>query len=242
MPAELFEKSLYLDLLKRTLTGMVYEDPSISVRWRPQQYYDEETRRMGRDWPLYAHTMIGLKRLDNLQECMETVIADNIQGDFIETGVWRGGACIFMRGVLRAYGIIDRTVWVADSFSGFPDATRPDDMALTAQKEQAHLAVSMSEVEHNFNLYGLMDWQVRFLPGLFSYALPGPVKNLAVLRLDCDLYESTMDALDPLYPLLEPGGFCIIDDWNVPMCREAVNYYRERHNIYEPFVDIDGRF
>ena len=240
MPAELFEKSLYLDLLKRTLTGMIYEDPNISVRWRPQQYYDEETRRDGRDWPLNAHTMIGLKRLDNLQYCMETVIADNIQGDFIETGVWRGGACIFMRGVLRAYGIVDRMVWVADSFDGFPKPTRDDDMALTSQKEQAYLAVPKDDVIHNFALYGLMDWQVQFIPGWFSQTLPGPVKKLAVLRLDGDLYKSTMDALVPLYPLLEPGGFCIIDDWNVPMCKRAVRDYWDEHSISEMLTDIDG--
>jgi hypothetical protein len=231
---------MYLDLLKRTLTGMIYEDPSIPVSWRPQQYYDEQVRQNGRDWPLNAHTMIGLKRLDNLQYCMTTAISEGIQGDFIETGVWRGGACIFMCGVLRSYGITDRIIWAADSFDGFPDVTRPDDMALTSQKEQAYLAISLADVMHNFELYRLLDGQVRFLPGWFSKTLPGPVKKLAVLRIDCDLYESTMDVLNPLYPLLEPGGFCIIDDWNVPMCRQAVNEYREERCIYESIIDIDG--
>ena len=233
-------KMLYLDLLKRSLTGMIYEDPSIPVPWRPAVQYNKEVRQNGRDWPISAHTMVGFKRLENLQECMETVINEGIQGDYIETGVWRGGACIFMRGVLRAYGIKDRIVWMADSFDGFPDATRPDDMELTSQKEQAHLAVPLHDVVHNFELYGLMDDRVRAIQGWFSQTLPGPVKKLAVLRLDCDLYESTMDVLQSLYKLLEPGGFCIIDDWNVPMCREAVNNYRELHMVYEPLIDIDG--
>jgi len=236
-----FSPSLYLDLLKRTLTGMIYEDPAIPVSWRPLSAYYKEVRASGRDWPLNAHTMIGLKRLDNLQECMETVIADGIQGDFIETGVWRGGACIFMRGVLRAYGITNNTVWVADSFDGFQQSpVLSIDKELVSQPEQAHLAVPMSDVRHNFNLYGLMDHQVKFLPGWFSETLPGPVKRLAVLRLDSDLYSSTMDSIRPLYPLLEPGGFCIVDDWNVPMCRKAVNEYRDHHVIKEPLIDIDG--
>ena len=234
------DNNLYLDLLKRTLTGMVYEDPAIPVRWRPQSYYDESVRQIGRDWPLHAPTMVGFERLHSLQGCMETVIAEGIPGDFIETGVWRGGACIFMRGVLRAHDITDRNVWVADSFGGFPHPTRDDDIVLAAQPEQEHLVVSQAEVMRNFNLYGLLDWQVKFLPGLFSKTLPGPVEKLAVLRLDSDLYDSTMDALKPLYPLLEPGGFCIIDDWNVPMCREAVEDYRDKHDIDEPFIDIDG--
>ena len=234
------DNMLYLDLLKRTLTGMVYEDPAISVSWCESNMYSEKIRYIGRDWPLHAPTMIGFKRLESLQDCMESIIAEDIPGDFIETGVWRGGSCIFMRGVLRAYGIIDRTVYVADSFDGFPAPVREDDRALAIQPEQAYLRVPMAEVEHNFKLYGLMDWQVQFMPGMFRETLPGPVKKLAVLRLDGDLYSSTMDALGPLYPLLQPGGFCIVDDWNVPMCRLAVNDYRDKHNIREPFIDIDG--
>jgi hypothetical protein len=235
-----FNYNPYLDLLKRTLTGSVYEDPAIPVHWRPLNTYSEQARHDGRDWPLNAHTMIGIKRLENLQYCIETVIADGIPGDLIETGVWRGGACIFMRGVLNAYNIINRAVWVADSFDGFPDTSRNDDKMLASQPEQAHLAVPMNDVAHNFDLYGLMDSHVQFLPGWFSQSLPGPVEQLAVLRLDCDLYSSTMDAIEPLYPLLSPGGFCIVDDWNVPMCREAVCEYRDSNGITEPFVDIDG--
>ncbi len=234
-----YSSNPYLDLLKRTLTGMIYEDPPISTSWRPLSKYDEQSRVGGRDWPLTAHTMIGLKRLDNLQECMETVIADNVPGDFIETGVWRGGACIFMRGVLHSLGIIDRIVWCADSFRGFPAPTRDDDIALATQPEQDHLAVTLNDVMHNFKLYGLLDNRVQFISGWFSHSLPGPVDQLAVLRLDGDLYKSTMDALTALYPLLSPGGFCIVDDWNVPMCRKAVHdYFDEPWN--KPIIDIDG--
>jgi hypothetical protein len=233
-------RELYLDLLKRTLTGAIYEDPAIPVPWRSSSAYSEYSRHNGRDWPLNAHTMIGIKRLDNLQRCIEQVIYDVVPGDFIETGVWRGGACIFMRGILRARGINDRTVWVADSFDGFPKPTRNDDKMLASQPEQANLAVPMADVVHNFDLYGLLDRHVQFLPGWFSQTLPGPVKKLAVLRLDCDLYVSTMDVLGTLYPLLQPGGYCIVDDWNVPMCREAVKEYCGNNGITEPIMDIDG--
>jgi hypothetical protein len=232
---------LYLDLLKRTLSGMIQEDPSIPTAWRPESVYNVEQRIAGRDWPLHAHTMIGLDRLDNLQCCTEQVMRDGIQGDFIETGVWRGGACIFMRGVLKAYNARRRTVWVADSFEGFPP--EPDwheDVLLVSQPEQRHLAVSLEEVRHNFKLYGLLDNQVQFLPGWFPKTLPGPVSKLAVLRLDSDLYQSTMDSITPLYPLLQPGGFCIVDDWNVGMCKLAIEEYREHHKITEPIKDIDG--
>lgn len=236
---------LYLGLLRCTLTGVIYEDPSIPTAWRPVSVYDAERRQTGRDWPLHAHTMIGMDRLNNLQYCIETIIDDGIPGDLIETGVWRGGACIFMRGVLRAYDSVDqfkRTVFVADSFRGFPyEPVRDDDRALASQPDQAWLQVSQAEVRANFERYGLLDEQVKFIPGWFNETLPGPVKHLAILRLDGDLYESTMDVLSALYPSLVPGGFCIIDDWNVEMCRHAVNEYCSNHGVKEPIQNIDGR-
>lgn len=90
----------------------------------------KKKRAAGKDWPKCADTMIGLQRLENIQFCVETVLHDGIPGDCIETGVWRGGATIFMRGVLKAYGIHDRRVWVADSFEGLPPPSRSN-MLLT---------------------------------------------------------------------------------------------------------------
>jgi hypothetical protein len=185
--------------------------------------------------------MIGLARLDNLEFCINQVLADGVPGDFIETGVWRGGACIFMRGVLMVHEVTDRRVWAADSFCGFPASKVPADAALIAQPDQAHLAVPIAEVMANFEAYGLLDGQVGFIPGWFDETLPGPVKRLSILRLDGDLYSSTTSALSALYPLLEPGGFCIVDDWNVQMCRRAVNDYRGDQSISEEMIDIDGR-
>src|SRR5262245_8625933 len=108
---------LYLDLIKRVLMNSIYRDPNIAEG--PAEF-DEETRATGSDWPRDAHTMIGLKRLENIQTCAEHVIRQGIPGDFIETGVWRGGACIFMRAILKAHNVTDRFVWVADSFEGLP--------------------------------------------------------------------------------------------------------------------------
>jgi O-methyltransferase len=233
---------LYLELLKRALTGMIYEDPAISVAWRPESVYDAKRRQAGKDWPLRAHTMIGMTRLNNLQYCIEEVLGDNVPGDFIETGVWRGGACIFMRGVLEAYYARDRTVWMADSFCGFPPSfglDREDDIALASQPDQEYLSVTLKEVVRNFQHYGLMDHQVKVIVGWFENTLPGPIKRLSILRLDSDLYKSTMDSIVPLYPRLMPGGFCIVDDWNVPMCREAICEYRDSRGITEPIHPID---
>src|SRR3954466_9629840 len=86
------------------------------VRLYRDAQFDPETRAEGKDWPADADTMIGLRRLDNLQFVIQQVLADGVPGDLIETGVWRGGACIFMCAALKAYGNDSRRVWVADSF------------------------------------------------------------------------------------------------------------------------------
>ena len=238
---------LYLDLLKKSLAGLIYEDPPKTVF--PVGFLTDNNpkgfvrifRGHGRDIPSQAHTAIGLHRLDNIQRCMEMLLADGIPGDFIETGVWRGGATILMRGVLKAHGIEDRKVWVADSFKGLPvpDTQRyPLDKGWTSWTGK--MAVSVEEVQKNFARYDLLNDQVRFLPGWFRDTLPtAPIGPLALIRLDGDLYESTMDALTHLYPKLSPGGYLIVDDYALGSCRQAVADYRERHGINEPIETID---
>jgi O-methyltransferase len=254
-------RSLDLDLIRRNLTryGMHERMPArwplrrrlllktvnalnaIGMRTSP---FGQRKRDLGLDWPAEAETMIGMQRLTSLQHCVETVLADDIPGDLVECGVWRGGACILMRAVLAAYGDETRCVWLADSFAGVP---RPDRANYKADKGirldlfASILAVSEAEVRANFQRYGLLDDQVRFLPGWFKDTLhDAPIDRIAVLRLDGDLYESTIQALDALYPRLSPGGFCIIDDYAVKACRQAVSDYRAKHGVSAEIVDIDG--
>jgi hypothetical protein len=224
--------TLYLDLMKRCLTNWIYTAPE-----------ELSARRDGSDILPQSHTMIALERLDSLQYCVEDVLARNIPGDFIETGVWRGGAVIFMRALLKAHGITDRRVWVADSFAGLPppDGERyPRDTGLDFYLVP-ELAISLEQVQANFERYGLLDDQVRFLQGWFRDTLPNaPIETLAVLRLDGDLYESTMDALTHLYPKLAPGGYVIVDDYGaIPACQQAVHDYREAHGVTDKIETID---
>jgi O-methyltransferase len=204
---------------------------------------DPEADHEGRGWPVAADTMIGRPRLDNVEHCVRQVVADDVPGDLIETGVWRGGTTIFMRALLDVLGDTTRRVWVADSFEGLP---RPDAARYPHDRGSKYwmakqLAVSVDDVKASFARYGLLDDRVRFLQGWFKDTLASaPIEQLAVLRLDGDLYESTMDALEPLYPKLSTGGFAIIDDYGaVEGCRAAVEDYRARHDITEPIERID---
>jgi O-methyltransferase len=249
--------ALYIDLLKQCVSNSIYDDDLDMMRGPVRvdpvsgKYSaagavvpTSEQKYYGDMWPTRAHTMIGIPRLDNVQHCMETVLRDGVPGDVIETGVWRGGTTIFMRGILKAYGITDRTVWVADSFQGLPagdHARYPKETDAELHKYQ-QLAISLADVKKNFERYGLLDDQVRFLKGWFSETLPtAPIARLAVMRLDGDLYESTMDGLVNLYPKLSPGGFVIVDDYGaIEACDEAVADYRKSAGITAEIVRISS--
>jgi O-methyltransferase len=198
-------------------------------------------REEGADWPPRAHTMVGRRRLDHVQACIETVLREDIPGDLMETGIWRGGCAILMRGVLAAWGDAARCVWAADSFRGLPppEGKWPAD-AGSGLHRLDFLAVSRAAVEANFRAYGLLDERVRLLEGWFETSLPAaPVSTLAVLRLDGDMYGSTMVVLETMYDRLSPGGFLIIDDHSLASCRRAVADFRAAHAITEPIEPVD---
>src|ERR1039458_919501 len=238
-------RNLYLDLLIKILLNTIYEDASINPRIHPlvSEQFDSAARSIGRDWPTQAHTMVGRQRLENLRELSQRVLDEGISGDFIETGVWRGGCCILMRGVLAANEVTDRKIYVADSFAGLPaanDKAYPADGGWDPRSIKEHLAISLETVKDNFSRYDLLDEQVVFVKGLFSDTLPslsaGP---FALLRLDGDMYESTHVALESLYPKLSPGGFIVIDDYSLTPCKLAVADFRTRMGITAPLHEVD---
>lgn len=102
--------------------------------------------------------------------------------------------------------------------------------------------MSQEEVRKNFERYGLLDGQVRFLKGWFRDTLPAaPIARLAVLRLDGDHYESTMDALNSLYPKLSPGGYVIVDDYHMMEgCDRAIMDFRRERAISDEIHVISG--
>lgn len=238
---------LYLDLLKNCLTRLAFgERAPLEPETGKPRAFSAELRIEGRDWPSEAETMAGLLRLDNVQQCVVDVLRNRVPGDLVETGVWRGGITILMRAILKAYGDTERTVWAADSFAGLPvpDAERyPADTNADLSTEAGFdaLAVSVEEVQANFRRYGLLDDQVRFLVGWFRDTLPtAPIEQIAVLRLDGDLYESTIDALNALYPKLSVRGYLIIDDYYSWLpCQQAVTDFRAAHGLTEPIQAID---
>jgi O-methyltransferase len=199
-------------------------------------------RTAGMDWPLHGLTMVGLARLDDLQRCVESIVRDGVEGELIEAGCWRGGASILIRATLDSLGEHDRTLWVADSFQGFPAVEAPPEgYDLDADLAAVDfLAAPLDEVKASFARFGA-DHDVNFVPGFFEDTL-GSLRGRrwALVRLDGDTYEATQFSLEMLYPGLSAGGYLILDDYlQIDPCREAADAFRRDRGITEPIEPID---
>lgn len=242
-------RNLYLDLLKKILTNTLFGEEPNPDQEEQHRFVDGFIRHYIQG---PAISMLPSARMDNLRFCVEDALARGVPGDLIETGVWRGGATIFMKALLRVHGAENRAVWVADSFEGLPEPD-PDKYPVEAKahrgpvmrKAYRHFAAGLEEVRANFRAFGLLDENVRFLKGWFKDTLPtAPIGALAVLRLDGDYYESTRDALTHLYDKLSVGGYAIIDDYgedSFTYCRKAVDEFRAGRGISEPLIRVDSK-
>jgi O-methyltransferase len=235
----------YLDLLKIALCDLagastisVGAHADGTVMSRELRGDGRRLRVAGMDWPLQGLTMVGMPRLDDLQRCVEAVVADGVPGDLIEAGSWRGGASMLMRATLDTLGD-ERAVYVADSFQGFPELDDSDEHGARLSAF-GFLAVPEEEVRESFARLGL-DHGVELVPGFFEETLVGVADRAwAIVRLDADSYEATRFALDCLYPRLSVGGYLVIDDYgSFEGCRRAIDEFRAAHGIDEPIEAID---
>ncbi|CAF1019918.1 unnamed protein product [Rotaria sordida] len=230
----------YLDVVRDTVCGLALRTREHTFGYDNQIHpMDINQRIKGLDWPLIGVTMIGQKRLINIEWALRFVIANEVSGDFIECGVWRGGSSIFARAVLKALNNKDKHVWLADSFQGLPKARTKNDNDNWSKME--YLKVSLEEVQENFRSFNLLDNHVHFCKGYFVDSLPRcNISQIAVLRMDGDMYESTMDQLFNLYSKLQLGGVIIIDDYAIPECKRAIHDFRSWHNITDKIQLIPG--
>ena len=125
----------YLSLGRKTITGSMFDDLGVSCSWDMKTYWSKLSgkrvgkcpieaivpsvkgdRDMGIDWPLVGHTMVGHRRLENIEGSLRSVISSQIEGHFVELGVWKGGASIYARMVLNVLEQRNRTAFVLDAF------------------------------------------------------------------------------------------------------------------------------
>jgi len=249
---------MYLELLKRSLTRTGFDDSFgiiprntrtlfHAIRWNlfslVRRVFRLARLEIVTNDGRIGESMMGMGAMNNLHQCIETVVTDGVDGDFCETGIWRGGGCIFMAAAAKVHNQQHRLIWCCDSFEGLP---KPNAELYPADKDdkcwEQELGVSVNQVKENFRKYDLLDENVRFLKGFFSDTMPvAPIEKLAVLRLDGDMYESTIVVLRHLYSKLSPGGFVIFDDYGmIDGCDKAVHDFRAEQRIAEK-LEIIGK-
>lgn len=218
-------------------------------RHEPERFAGlRHAKRTGALWqgraPRLCHTTIGLSGLDNIERCAEAIFREGIPGDFLEAGVLAGGATIFMRALQRAHGEAGRRVWLADSFQGLPPSQSAPDLSAGLELSEPHapwICRDLDTVRDTVARYDQLDDGIRFLAGWFTETLPSTATGpLAMLRIDADLYQSTLDVLTALYDRVPPGGFVIVDDYGLfPPCRQAVDEFRSSRGIDQPLESVD---
>lgn len=198
-------RHMYLETLRQMVLGLNLGRYEVSVKPRTNvsaakymgRGFQSVEREEGIDWPGFAYTMTGSKRIHSVQRLLESIFHAKVEGDVIETGVWRGGMSIFMRGVIHAYGQQHRKSYVCDSFRGLPPSTLGEDKSISWDNTP-YLEVSDEDVKSNFEAMGLSDHNVVFVKGFFSDTMGplreqrGPEGKFSLMRLDGDMYESTV--------------------------------------------------
>lgn len=243
---------LYLHTVKMSVSGTLLQTDSLvpgigGEQQLKRQPYTAAWREEGMDWPAVGLTMVGHQRLHNIRFTLESCLRDEVPGDFVECGVWRGGASIFAKAVLTAHHVSDRNVILVDSFQGLPHASLQQDAHGHAFDRMTFLSVSEDTVKNNFQRYHLLHSNVLMFKGFFNESAPilrswmlEHKRQIAVLRADGDMYESLSDTLYNLYDLVPVGGFIIIDDWQIPEARRATEDFRSVHGISDDIVRIDA--
>lgn len=207
---------------------------------------------------LAPFTMTSGERLWSLLNAVRYVIREDILGDFVECGVWRGGSVMAMASQLRELGVLDRRIWLYDTFTGMTDPTSIDIEESSGTSARAMLdntpfregnnvwcVAGRTDVEANVTSTGYPFEFFTFVEGDVVDTLPQTSPTtIALLRLDTDWYESTRTALEVLYPRLAVGGVCILDDYgHWQGARRAVDEYFDSHG-WQPFmhpIDYSGR-
>ena len=199
-------------------------------------------------------TMTGYLRLHATLSACKYVIQNNIEGDFVECGVWRGGQSILAASVFKNYGS-NKKVWLFDTFEGFIDAgikaSEYDDVKAGAPEwaqgryyNTAHCGNSLDDIKRNFQKYGVLGDNVIFIKGDVNVTLDSDQipQKISVLRMDTDYYMSTQTQMRVLYPRLSKYGVLMEDDYDHIGVRSAIDeYFTNSQKPLFQYIDFGGR-
>lgn len=200
-------------------------------------------------------TMTSAERMYSLYKAVNYILENNIPGDFIECGVWKGGSALLIAKMLADKNIVDRKVILYDTYEGMSEPTEQDKntvgQSATSLLKESSIEIqdsiwcysSFEEVKNNLSLSKLLPECIIMIKGKVEDTIPVylPTNSISLLRLDTDWYESTKHELNYLYPILNKNGVLIIDDYgHWEGCRKAVDEYLLNNNLTILFNRIDN--
>jgi len=207
--------------------------------------------------PCKPYTMTSVQRMYGLYQSVNYILDNNIPGDFVECGVWRGGSSMIIAKLLVKKKVKNRRIYLYDTFEGMSEPTQNDfdldgKMATDLLNENIEdkensvwCLASLPDVQKNLRSTGIADNQLVFIKGKVEDTIPSTCpEKISFLRLDTDWYESTKHELIYLYPILEKNGVLIIDDYgHWGGCRKAVDEYftQQPNKILLNRLDYTGR-
>lgn len=213
----------------------------------------ECAREIQRVAKLPSGGLVSMPRRIATVELSLCAVALNIDGDFVETGVYTGGTLVLMTNILQRFGSLQQRTWAADSFQGLPEPVEQDIQAVEKTEgkfrrassypgEKGRFSSKLTEVIKNLrkNKIKHSGKHLTILKGWFNDTLPkAPIEKIAFLRLDGDMYVSTIQPLEALYDKVTVGGFIYVDDYgSFAGCKRAVDEFRAKRGITEEMVPV----
>lgn len=189
-------------------------------------------------------TLIERPFFDQIRPIVRKICSNGIRGDVVIVGVFKGGGALYLKALFEELGVFNRW-WLIDSFKGFNRKTLTHCKDISAldtfnKRIKVKNQPSRQSVEKLFHDYGLGN-NLTVVDGFIEETLHQlPIKEISLLHIDVDFYEPTYLCLDSLYPKVKPGGWTIIDDYNVEVfnCKEAVDAFRTNFKIDTPLLEI----
>ncbi|MBP6455164.1 MAG: class I SAM-dependent methyltransferase [Chitinophagaceae bacterium] len=238
--------------LKLKLKNILFNNKNQNLK---EKYADIDSAHF---WDLYKlckpFTMTSVERMFALYNATNYVLDNNIEGDFVECGVWRGGSAMMVAYILKNRNVLDRKIYLYDTYEGMSEPTEFDKTFdgssaknLLMQSKNKETAIiwclaSLEDVQQNLRLTGYTEDNIFYIKGKVEDTITSksPIHNIALLRLDTDWYESTKHELEYYYPKLQKNGILIIDDFgHWEGCKKAVVEYFKKNNITMLLQRID---
>ena len=224
----------------------------LEQRLNPQARADFEPHFLSLYERCRPYTMTSVERMYGLYEAIRYVVREDIPGDIVECGVWRGGSSMLAALTLKELRDKNKRIHLYDTFAGMsePSAEDGSDARVEWEANEANghnewCYAPLEHVQRNLRSTGLDDERLLFVRGTVEQTIPSKMPpSIAVLRLDTDWYESTLHELEHLYPALSTRGVLIVDDYgHWTGARRAVDEYFDQvgHHPLLARLDYTGR-